>query len=139
MHPLTVPLPAGVPDPADNIRTPEKNCPRTPSSFFDARLSRSGTISCNSCHTLSGVGVDHRTRIVGEQGRAGPPPMLQRFSTHRVSCYGFSWDGRAVSLEAQAASPLTTPHEMDMTPDEIVLRLLRSGYLPYFAAAFPGG
>jgi len=47
------------------------------------------------------------------------------------------WDGRAVSLEAQAASPLTTPHEMDMTPDEIVLRLLRSGYLPYFAAAFP--
>jgi len=134
VHPLTVPLPAGVPDPADNIRTPEKIA-LGHKLFFDARLSRSGTISCNSCHTLSGVGVDHRTVSVGEQGRAGPRNAPTVFNTGYLAM--LFWDGRAVSLEAQAASPLTTPHEMDMTPDEIVLRLLRSGYLPYFAAAFP--
>lgn len=37
--------------------------------FFDPRLSRSGFISCNSCHNLSMGGTDNLSTSIGHDGR----------------------------------------------------------------------
>ena len=43
--------------------------------FFDPRLSRSGFISCNSCHNLGMGGTDHEQRGGDGKGKAhGPIP-----------------------------------------------------------------
>lgn len=134
VYPLIVRLPDTAPDPPYNIRTPEKT-ELGHKLFFDARLSRSETISCNTCHNLLGAGVDHRSIAVGEQQRKGvrntPTVYNAAFLVAQF------WDGRVETLEQQAISPITSHHEMDMTPNELVGRLLRAGYLPHFASAFP--
>lgn len=134
VYPLLTALPAFAPEPDYNPSTPEK-IDLGHKLFFDTRLSRSGTISCNTCHILQAAGVDHRTVSIGEQQRPG----IRNAPTVYNSAFLVAqfWDGRVETLEQQAMMPLTTPHEMDMTPDELVVRLLRSGYLPHFASAFP--
>ncbi|MCC5925605.1 MAG: c-type cytochrome [Bacteroidetes bacterium] len=134
VYPLLVALPESAPDPEYNIRTPEK-VDLGHKLFFDVRLSRSKTVSCNTCHILQGAGVDHRTVSVGEQHRAGTRNTPTVFNAAFLPMQ--FWDGRVETLEQQAALPLITHHEMDMTPEELVNRLLASGYLPYFASAFP--
>jgi cytochrome c peroxidase len=49
----------------------------------------------------------------------------------------FFWDGRAFSLEAQAMTPLTDPHEMGQDMETSTRKLRKAGfYGPLFAAAF---
>ena len=40
--------------------------------FFDPRLSKSGGISCNSCHNLSMGGTDNLTSSIGDHWQQGP-------------------------------------------------------------------
>lgn len=40
--------------------------------FFDPRLSRSGFISCNSCHNLSMGGSDNLPTSIGHNWQQGP-------------------------------------------------------------------
>ena len=40
--------------------------------FFDPRLSRSGFISCNSCHNLSMGGSDNLKTSIGDHWQQGP-------------------------------------------------------------------
>ncbi|MEE4110009.1 MAG: cytochrome-c peroxidase, partial [Halieaceae bacterium] len=40
--------------------------------FFDPRLSKSGFISCNSCHNLSMGGTDNLTTSIGHGWQEGP-------------------------------------------------------------------
>src|SRR5690349_8432844 len=40
--------------------------------FFDPRLSKSGFISCNSCHNLSMGGSDNLTTSIGHKWQEGP-------------------------------------------------------------------
>ena len=40
--------------------------------FFDPRLSRSGFISCNSCHNLSMGGSDNLPSSIGHNWQQGP-------------------------------------------------------------------
>ena len=40
--------------------------------FFDPRLSRSGFISCNSCHNLSMGGSDNLPTSIGHNWQEGP-------------------------------------------------------------------
>ena len=44
--------------PADNPMTPAK-IKLGKQLFFDPRLSKTGTVSCNSCHDVMGAGVDN--------------------------------------------------------------------------------
>src|SRR5690606_6129882 len=53
------PIPAEAEAPADNPMTEEK-VDLGHMLFFENRLSRSGIISCNSCHVVGAAGVDHR-------------------------------------------------------------------------------
>lgn len=79
--------------------------------FFDKRLSRTGAVSCATCHdpTLSFTdGQAVSTGIGGRHGTRNSPTVLVAARSPLLF-----WDGRAASLEAQAAGPLTNPVEMD--------------------------
>src|SRR5215470_6659020 len=61
--------------------------------WFDARLSVTRTLSCDSCHTLSNYGVDGRTTSLGHDGKPGRrnAPTVYNASEH----FALFWDGRA--------------------------------------------
>lgn len=78
--------------------------------YFDPRLSKSGFISCNSCHNLSMGGTDNLKTSIGDHWKEGPinaPTVLN--SSLNVAQF---WDGRAANLQAQAGGPIANPGEM---------------------------
>jgi len=78
--------------------------------YFDPRLSKSGFISCNSCHNLSMGGSDNLKSSIGHNWQKGPinsPTVLN--SSMNVAQF---WDGRAADLKAQAGGPIANPGEM---------------------------
>ena len=81
--------------------------------YFDPRLSKSGFISCNSCHNLSMGGTDNIPTSIGDKWQQGPinaPTVLN--SSLNVAQF---WDGRAADLRAQAGGPIANPGEMGFT------------------------
>lgn len=103
--------------------------------WFDPRLSRSGFISCNSCHNLATGGVDNLKTSVGDYWAQGPinsPTVLNSYG--QIAQF---WDGRAKTLEEQAAGPIANPLEMAST-HELAVEVIASvtGYAPYFKKAF---
>ncbi len=81
--------------------------------YFDPRLSKSGFISCNSCHNLSMGGTDNLKTSIGHKWQQGPinsPTVLNS----SLSLAQF-WDGRAADLKAQAGGPIANPGEMAFT------------------------
>ncbi|WP_017999679.1 cytochrome-c peroxidase [Paracoccus sp. N5] len=104
--------------------------------FFDPRMSRSGLISCQTCHNVGLGGVDGLPTSVGHGWQKGPrnaPTMLNAiFNAAQF------WDGRAPDLAEQAKGPVQASVEMSNTPDEVV-RTLNSmpDYVEAFRAAFP--
>lgn len=131
---LFEPIPAEAPAPEDNPTTQER-VDLGHMLFFEQRLSRSGTISCNTCHVVGAAGVDHLEVAVGEGGRAGTRTSP---TVYNAAFLGSQfWDGRAATLEEQAEGPIQTHVEMDLTPEEAVERLRETGYVPYFEASFP--
>ncbi len=78
--------------------------------YFDPRLSKSGFISCNSCHNLSMGGTDNIPTSIGDKWQQGPinaPTVLN--SSMNLAQF---WDGRAADLKAQAGGPIANPGEM---------------------------
>ncbi|MDR0458736.1 MAG: cytochrome-c peroxidase [Burkholderiaceae bacterium] len=83
--------------------------------FFDPRLSRSGFISCNSCHNLSMGGSDGLKVSIGDRWQKGAiraPTVLN--SSLNLAQF---WNGRAKDLESQATGPLLNPIEMNTTSE----------------------
>jgi len=81
--------------------------------YFDPRLSKSGFISCNSCHNLSMGGTDNLKTSIGDHWHQGPinaPTVLN--SSMNVAQF---WDGRAADLKEQAGGPIANPGEMAFT------------------------
>lgn len=81
--------------------------------FFDPRLSKSGFISCNSCHNLSMGGSDNLPSSIGHNWQEGPinsPTVLN--SSLNLAQF---WDGRAADLKEQAGGPIANPMEMGFT------------------------
>ena len=103
--------------------------------FFDPRLSKSGFISCNSCHNLSMGGTDNLKTSIGHNWQQGPinsPTVLNS----RLNLAQF-WDGRAKDLKEQAGGPIANPGEMAFT-HELAVETLRSipGYVDEFKQVF---
>ena len=103
--------------------------------YFDPRLSKSGFISCNSCHNLSMGGFDNLKSSIGHNWQKGPinsPTVLN--SSLNVAQF---WDGRAKDLKAQAGGPIANPGEMAFT-HELAVSLLQSipGYTAEFKKVF---
>ena len=62
--------------------------------WFEPRLSRGNTVSCNSCHNLASAGVDNLPTSAGHKGQS-VPATRPRLSTPR--CWVTS-SGTAVPL-----------------------------------------
>jgi cytochrome c peroxidase len=121
--------------PADNPITPAK-VELGKQLYFDGRLSKDGTVSCNSCHNLAAAGADTKPVSTGVGGALGTrnSPTVWNSAFHNAQL----WDGRAPSLEEQAKGPLTNPVEMAMpSPDAVVARVKAiPGYISQFNAIF---
>ncbi len=128
-------LPTKAPAPADNPTTAEKVA-LGKMLYHDPRLSSSGTVSCASCHNTMLGGEDNRGGSVGVGGQVGgrSAPTVWNAAFNEVQF----WDGRAASLEEQAAGPVTNPIEMGMKSwDDVVARLKTiEGYQHAFHKAF---
>jgi cytochrome c peroxidase len=103
--------------------------------FFDPRLSKSGFISCNSCHNLSMGGSDNLPTSIGDKWQEGPinsPTVLN--SSLSVAQF---WDGRAADLKEQAGGPIANPGEMAFT-HTLAVETLQSipGYVNEFKLVF---
>jgi cytochrome c peroxidase len=103
--------------------------------FFDPRLSRSGFISCNSCHNLSMGGTDNLRTSIGHGWQKGPinsPTVLN--ASLNVAQF---WDGRAKDLQEQAGGPIANPGEMAST-HELAVDVIASipGYVDEFSRVF---
>jgi cytochrome c peroxidase len=99
--------------------------------FFDPRLSKSGFISCNSCHNLSMGGTDNLKTSIGHNWQQGPinsPTVLN--SSMNVAQF---WDGRAADLKEQAGGPIENPGEMAST-HTLAVDVLKS--IPQYVTEF---
>ncbi len=99
--------------------------------FFDPRLSKSGFISCNSCHNLSMGGSDNLPTSIGHKWHQGPisaPTVLN--SSMNLAQF---WDGRAKTLKDQAGGPIANPGEMGFS-HALAVDVLRS--IPQYQARF---
>ena len=119
--------------------------------FKDTSLSSSGRQACISCHTaetghagpttlaaqLGGPGLD-------QQGMRSAPGINYlafnksfHFEADGTPSGGFFWDGRAASLQAQAAGPFLNPREMaNASAEDVTLRLSRATYAAELQAMF---
>ncbi len=103
--------------------------------YFDPRLSKSGFISCNSCHNLSMGGTDNLKTSIGHNWQQGPinaPTVLN--SSMNLAQF---WDGRAADLKEQAGGPIANPGEMAFT-HTLAIEVLESipAYVTEFTQVF---
>lgn len=134
---LLVPLPAKPPVPKENPITKAK-VELGKQLYFDPRLSKDGTISCNSCHSVSSSGEDNRKNSVGVGGAHGGRTAPTVWNSAYMPV--MFWDGRAPSLEEQAKGPMTNPVEMAMESHDAVIARLKNipEYVKSFQTVFPG-
>jgi len=126
--------------------------------FFDQSLSGSGQMSCASCHDpnnhyapsnalavqLGGPGLNQAgTRAVPTLTYKDYTPAYADLADNPdgVSAPGpgggFTWDGRAATLAAQAQIPLLSPIEMANTSiQDVVNKLQKTSYVALFQQAF---
>ncbi len=132
---MFAPLPASVPsDGAAN----EDMVTLGKMLYYEPRLSKSQTISCNTCHDLAKYGVDGQPTSDGHKGQKGDrnSPTVFNAAAH----FAQFWDGRAVDVEEQAKGPVLNPVEMAMPAEGRVVAVLQSipEYAALFKKAFPG-
>ena len=118
--------------------------------FFDRTLSRSGKMSCATCHDPAHAFAPADARRLDL--RAVPslmytqnvPPFTEHYvdddgddSVDQGPAGGRTWDGRSQSAHEQALLPLFSPLEMgNRTPDGVVLKVQSSPYAPSFRQVF---
>ena len=107
--------------------------------FYDQRLSKDDTIACASCHMPALSFTDGATRSRGVGGMSGVRNAPSVVNAAYLPLQ--FWDGRAASLEEQAASPIANPVEMNQPHDVSVAKLAKDPrYAALFNQAFgPGG
>lgn len=129
-RPLTIPF-AGVTAYSPQLATLGKMM------FFDPRLSGAKNMNCASCHNPSfGYEVPVKQAIGAANtplGRQAPTILNMAWVSPHF------WDGRAKTLEEQAAGPITAPVEMNGKFEEIVPTLEGiAHYKEWFEKLFPG-
>ena len=88
--------------------------------YFDKRLSKDGTQSCNTCHNLATYGVDNEPTSMGDDGTSfgtRNSPTVLNAALH----FKQFWDGRAEDVEEQAGMPITNPVEMAIPSEQFLI------------------
>ncbi len=137
--PITLKAPLGLPP------LPESPDPVTAETvalgrrlFYDPKLSAGDKLSCASCHNPLLGFSDGRRVSVGVDGHTGQrnAPTVINAVYIRLQF----WDGRAPSLEDQAAAPISNPVEMNQKHDVCASRLNDDkSYVAEFERAFGPG
>lgn len=105
--------------------------------YFDTRLSKDGTQSCNTCHDLNTFGVDNKPTSPGDDGGLGTrnSPTVLNAALHTSQF----WDGRAKDVEEQAGMPILNPVEMAIPNEKFLVDRLSKVplYQNLFKESFP--
>ena len=101
--------------------------------YFEPRLSKSGIISCNTCHNLGLGGTDGVPAAVGHQWTANPHHLNSPTVYNAVFFKAQFWDGRSPHLEDQAKGPIEATPEM-AAPKSLVEERVNS--IPEYVEAF---
>ena len=101
--------------------------------YFEPRLSKSGIISCNTCHNLGLGGADGVSAAVGHQWTANPHHLNSPTVYNSVFFTAQFWDGRSPHLEDQAQGPMQAAPEM-AAPKSLVEERINS--IPEYVEAF---
>jgi cytochrome c peroxidase len=88
--------------------------------FFDKRLSKSGDMSCSTCHKPAKAFTDGMATFNGRN-----TPSLLNAAFERW----YGWDGAADSIWSQSLRPLLAKHEMAATPESLQKRVLGNSSL----------
>ena len=104
--------------------------------FFDARLSRDGTIACAECHSqpyaFTHHGHDLSHGIDGKMGNRNSLPIQNLAWSN-----SFFWDGGVFDLDLVPIAPIENPVEMDETTYNVLNKLRQDKTYPKrFKAAF---
>lgn len=122
--------------PQDNLQTREK-IELGKMLFFDPRLSKDLSVSCNGCHNLLLSGVDGKqlSSGVGNLKTKRNAPSLWDAAYQTV----YYWDGRATSLENLLHEHLLNPVVTGMQDQKAFLQRIESiiDYDVQFEHAFP--
>lgn len=116
----------------NNVITPER-VKLGKQLYFEPRLSKSGIISCNTCHNLGMGGADGVSAAVGHKWVANPHHLNSPTVYNAVFYDAQFWDGRSHTLEDQAQGPMQAEPEM-ASPEELVLKRIHS--IPDYVDAF---
>jgi len=105
--------------------------------FLEASLSKDGTVSCSSCHSLSTSGADSKKYSVGVDGKEislNTPTVL-----NAALNFSYFFNGKAKTLKEQIALSISNHNEMDTTLDEVITKLEKSAYKTEFDAIYSDG
>ncbi|WP_341743421.1 cytochrome-c peroxidase [Azonexus hydrophilus] len=106
--------------------------------FADTRLSADYSLACASCHRFDLGGADGQPVSVGILGREGGINAPTVFNSG-LSFVQF-WDGRALTLQEQAAGPIHNPLEMGASWSLVIERLGADETMrEAFRLAYPDG
>jgi len=106
--------------------------------YNDKRLSGNDTVSCATCHDLTRGGTDQAVVSTGIRGQKGGINAPTTFNSG-LQLAQF-WNGRALTLEDQAAGPPANPVEMGSTWPQIVEKLRQDPELSAaMATEYPEG
>ena len=119
--------------------------------FNDVTLSGSGRQSCASCHDASqahapanSLAIQLGGVLMDQQGRRTAPSINYLsfntpffFAADGTPTGGFFWDGRAASMQRQAAAPFVNAFEMaNADVAAVVARLAKASYVAEFKRVF---
>jgi len=107
--------------------------------FYDGRLSRDGNFPCSSCHQQFAAFATFEHRLshgFNSQFSFRNAPGLFNIAWEKE----LHWDGGINHIEVQPLAPITDPHEMADSLDNIIGKLKKDPiYKKMFAAAFGDG
>lgn len=105
--------------------------------YFDPRVSKSGIISCNTCHNLGLGGADGVSAAVGHKWTANPHHLNSPTVYNSVFFKSQFWDGRSPHLADQAKGPIQAGPEMAALPTLVEKRITSMpDYIKEFRAAY---
>jgi cytochrome c peroxidase len=131
-----------IPDKSDELMSyiNDKNDPITNQKvelgkklYFDPRLSKSGIISCNTCHNLALGGADGVDAAIGHKWTKNPSHLNSPTVYNSVFNQIQFWDGRSPHLADQAQGPIQADAEM-AAPKELVVQRITS--IPEYVEEF---
>lgn len=105
--------------------------------YFEPRLSKSGLISCNTCHNLAMGGADGVGAAIGHKWTPNPHHLNSPTVYNSVLNKVQFWNGRDPHLEAQAQGPVQAGPEMAAPKDLVLARVVSMpSYVEEFKKAY---